>query len=164
MGSALDFFLTFRDNGNQCFRIFSHNPPNQMQRSILFSVVAVFALSFALAAVAQENGDAPATAPVATEERLAIETRDKETSPANRGLRPERATRVQVPSGYGPVVNPSQRTKIHDIQREYNELIALLRLRIELLEMERNAKIEDVMTPEQLRRINRPLRRAVLPR
>jgi hypothetical protein len=135
-----------------------------MQKSILFSVVAVFALSFAHVAIAQENGDATASTSVVDEERLVIETRDKGTSPASRNLTVERVTRVQVPMGYGPVVSPTQRTQIHDIQREYNEVIALLRLRIELLELERNAKIEDVMTPAQLARINRPLRRGLLQR
>ena len=128
-----------------------------MKQSILLSLATFFVLSF-VAATAQENGNtstSPAAPATAQEERLTIETRDKET-PAMRGLKLERPFRRAVPQGYGPVVDTTQREQIYKIQEEYFEAIALLELRVELLKKERDAKIEGVLTPTQLERLRRP--------
>ena len=119
-----------------------------------------------MTAVAQETTQEPASPTAQTarvvEERLTIETKDKET-PAMRGLKLERTFRRAVPQGYGPVVDAAQREQIYKIQEEYFEVIALLELRVELLKKERDAKIEGVLTPAQLQRV-RPARTPLLQR
>jgi len=140
-----------------------------MTRTILLSAVACFALSFAVAVAqeaaqepAQEANQVPSPAPV--EERLVVETREKTTSPAMRGLRPERIPQPRLPNGFGPLVNPTQREQVYQLQRDYNEMIALLELRVELLRNERDVKIDAVLTPAQQERLNRPVRTPLLPR
>ena len=140
-----------------------------MQKSILLSIVAFFALSFA-AAIAQETPtpeptaeSRPTPAAPAGETRLAIETKDK-TSPAMKGLKPAGEFRRRLPNGFGTVVDTTQRERVYKIQEEYYELIALLELRVELLKQERDIKIDAVLTPAQQERLNRPVRRAGLSR
>ena len=134
-----------------------------MQRSILFSVVACFAFSFA-AAVAQETEQETTQEPVQErtvappdEERLVVEGREKDR-PAMKGLHPEREFQRRLPNGFAPLVNTTQREQIYKIQEEYYELITLLELRIELMKHERDAKIDAVLTPAQQQRLNRPVR------
>ena len=140
-----------------------------MRRTILLSAVACFALSFAVA-VAQEAAQEPAPEPVQArtvapnEERLVIETRERTTSPAMRGLRPEREFARRLPNGFAPLVNATQRDQVYKIQEDYYELISLLELRVELLKNERDVKIDAVLTPEQQQRLNRPVRTPVLQR
>jgi len=135
-----------------------------MQKAIILSVVTLFVFSFI--AVAQETTPESPTPAQQTdrlvEERLTIETRDKET-PAMRGLKLERTFRRAVPRGYGSVVDATQREQIYKIQEEYFEAIALLELRAELLKKERDAKIEGLLTPNQLQRV-RPARVPLLQR
>jgi len=128
-----------------------------MKKTISLVVVTFFALSFAVA-VAQEAGTPPTvTPPTATaervpqEERIVIETRDRNT-PAMRGLRVERPVLRRLPNNFGPLVNNEQREEIYRIQAEYHELLTLLETRVELLRRERDAKIEGVLTPAQLER------------
>ena len=142
---------------------------NQMQRSILFSVVACFAFSFATA-VAQETEQETTQTSVQErtvappeDERLVVEGREKDR-PAMRGLRPEREFQRRLPNGFAPLVNTTQREQIYKIQEEYYELIALLELRVELLKNERDVKIDHVLTPAQQQRLTRPLRTPLLPR
>ena len=130
-----------------------------MKKLICLAVTTFFALSFAQAVAqdaARQNGDTaqPTPSPAATvrEDRLTIETRDKET-PAMRGLRVEGNPQRRLPDGFGPLVNSTQREEIYKIQADYHELIALLQLRVDLLTQERNAKIEGVLTPAQFERL-----------
>ena len=129
-----------------------------MRKTIFLTIIACFAFSL-VAAVAQESAQesAPDQIAAAADERLTIETKDKET-PAMKDLKPEREYRRRLPSGFGPIVDAAQRERIYKIQAEYFELIELLKLRIELLERERDAKVEAVLTPSQLERM-RPIRR-----
>ena len=139
-----------------------------MTRTILLSAVTCFALSFAVA-VAQEAAQEPAPdpaqarSPAPVEERLVIEMRERDR-PVMRGLRPERDFARRLPSGFGPLVNTTQRDQVYKIQEEYYELIALLELRVELLKNERDVKIDAVLTAEQQQRLNRPVRTPILQR
>ena len=121
---------------------------------MMLAVAAFFALSFAVAVAQEADSNVPSA-----DERVVIETKDKE-GPANKGLKLTREIRPRLPNGFGPVVDAAQREKIYKIQGEYNELIAMLELRIELLKKERDAKIESVLTPSQLERVRTPSRRA----
>ena len=127
-----------------------------MQKSILLSIVTFFALSFVVAIAQETDG---ASSPVVGNERLVIETKDKE-SPATKGLKLEREVRPRLPNGYPAVIDTAQKEQIYKIQMGYNTLIAMLELRIDLLKKERDAKVERVLTPDQLEKVRRPVRRA----
>ena len=130
-----------------------------MQKSILLSIVALLALPFVVA-VAQETDDTSTSA--VGDERVVIETKEK-GGPANKGLRLEKEPAPRLPNGFATIVDAAQKEKIYNIQREYNGLIAMLKLRIALLEDERDAKIDAVLTPSQLEKVKRPARRVLLP-
>ena len=135
--------------------LFTPAPLLTMQKSILLSIAAFFVLSFAVA-IAQEDD---ATTTRAADERFVIETKEKAT-PALKGLKLEKEYKPRLPNGFGPTginVDAAQRERIYKILTDYNELIALLKLRIELLEKERDAKILEVPTPAQLQKA-RPTR------
>jgi hypothetical protein len=130
-----------------------------MQR-LLISVFALVALTFTVAIVAQDLAEPVtpvtpvtlATAQATGEERLVIETKDKKESPAVKNLKIETVYRPRLPNGYGPAganVDASQRERILKFLTDYNEVIAMLKLRVELLEKERDVKIEAVLTPDQ---------------
>ena len=128
-----------------------------MKKIISLAAVAFFALSFVAANaqdVAQENAEpaAPATTATVQEARLVIEMRDRER-PVMRGLRVERPVLRRLPNNYAPLVNAAQRDEIYAIQAEYHEMLTLLEMRVELLRNERDAKIEGVLTPAQLERL-----------
>jgi hypothetical protein len=131
-----------------------------MQKTILLSVVTFFALSLAVA-IAQEDGTTNASA----DDRLAIEKTVKDTPAtltAIKGLKLEKEFKPRLPNGFGPAgaaVDAAQRERIYKIQTEYNDVIAMLELRVELLKKERDEKIEAVLTPDQQQRRNRPERR-----
>jgi len=144
-----------------------------MQKSILLSIFTILFCSFV--AVAQPDAaneelrrnplslvtDKPI--PQTSDERLTIETKDKDGQ-ANKGLKLEKEIKPRLPNGFTPVVDAAQKEKIYKIQTDYNVLIAMLELRIELLKKERNAKIDAVLTPAQLQKINRPARGGLLQR
>ena len=133
-----------------------------MQKSILLAIVTFFAFSFAVA-LAQESEET-STLPSANADRLAIEIKDKEDNEKDRenlvyrGLKLEQKFQRRLPNNFGPLVTPAQRDQIYKLQEEYFETLALLELRVELLKKERDAKIDAVLTQEQLQRLNRPAR------
>ena len=129
-----------------------------MQKSVLLAVVtilAIFTLSL-VSTVAQETDG------TLSSERLVIETKDKD-GPANKGLKLEKEPSPRLPNGFGPLVDGTQKEQIYSIQREYNGLIAMLKLRVALLEDERDDKVHAVLKPSQLEKVKRPARRAILP-
>lgn len=136
-----------------------------MNKVLLSAVTFVaLSLSFAVSALAQETGRTPA--PVSGEERLAIEIQDQKESSAVKNLKLEKEYKPRLPNGFGPSgvgVDAAQKAKIYEIMREYNEVIAMLELRLKLLKQELDAKVDAVLTPAQQQRLNRPVR-TLLPR
>ena len=61
--------------------------------------------------------------------------------------------RGRLPAYYGTVVDDKQRQAIYDIQKEYHPKIAALKAQLEALIKERDEKIEAVLTPEQLNKV-----------
>lgn len=61
--------------------------------------------------------------------------------------------RGRLPAYYGQVVNQQQREQIYAIQAKYSARIAELQKQLEELRAQRDAEIEKVLTPEQLKRI-----------
>lgn len=133
-----------------------------MKKSVPFFVFTFIVFSFVVSAIAQESETSASAVPTLAveEERLTIETKDK-GNPAAKNLKLSREFRRRLPNGFAAVVDNVQREKIYSIQREYYEVIELLRLRIELLESERNSKIGAVLTSEQAERVKRSTQRAL---
>lgn len=118
----------------------------------LLSALLLVGTSFA-----QENEtttEAPAELPAAG--RLAVELKDME-SPAMKGITIEKPVSGRLPNGYRSVVTNSQRDEIYKVQKEYNEIIERLKVRIKLLEIERDQKVDAFLTPEQADKIKKTL-------
>jgi len=131
-----------------------------MKRTISLTIAAFFVLSFAVA-IAQEEAGTSAPTTAATD-RFTIEAKVSEVTAvkeAVKGLKLEQEFRRRLPNGFGPLVNTTQRDQIYKIQEEYFEVIEMLKLRVKLLEEERDAKVDAVLTAEQQQRLNRPIRR-----
>jgi len=127
---------------------------------MLFSAAVFFTLSFAVA-IAQEAEVTPAPA-AASGDRFAIETKVSDVpavKEAVKGLKLEQDFRRRLPNGFAQLVTPAQRDEVYKIQQEYHEVIEMLKLRVKLLEEERDAKVDAVLTSEQQQRLNRPIRR-----
>jgi len=125
-----------------------------MKKTSCFLAVT-FLCSLTLA-VAQTVEPESRTTTAASENRLEVETLEKD-GPASRGIRPARAFQRRVPAGFRPVIDNTQREEIYRIQQEYFEQIAVLEQRVELLKRERDAKIQAVLTPSQQERVRRTL-------
>ncbi|MFH1922876.1 MAG: hypothetical protein ABIP48_23680 [Planctomycetota bacterium] len=59
----------------------------------------------------------------------------------------------RLPPYYGEVVDDGQRKKIYAIQREYAPKIDALKAQLAALMADRNEKVEAVLTPEQLSKV-----------
>ncbi|MGL4594531.1 MAG: hypothetical protein ACRCUY_07375 [Thermoguttaceae bacterium] len=92
----------------------------------------------------------------AAEERLPIEKTAKD-SPVMKNLQLDKKISGRLPDGYRVVITDSQRDEIYKIQIEYAEIIELLKLRIRLLEAERDQKVDDILTAEQAAKIRSTL-------
>lgn len=114
-----------------------------MKRFLMFGSL-VLALTTAVAAqevpsaVAVPNGDG----------RLAVETLEKGAA-VSKGLKVEKKLTTRLPNGYRTVVSTSQKEDIYALQKEYGELIELLKLRIALLESELHGKIDSLLDEDQ---------------
>lgn len=114
-----------------------------------------FVISGAVTLLAQENKDTETTtSPPKIQERYNLEQAELER-PASKGLAHEKKIIGRVPNGYGQVVTNSQREEIYKIQKDYNELIELIKVRIHLLEVERDNNIDGLLSVEQKQRIKR---------
>jgi hypothetical protein len=67
----------------------------------------------------------------------------------------KRAFRGRLPNYYNRVVDEEQREKIYGIQKEYAVKIDALKAQLEALMAERDAKVADVLTPEQLEQVEK---------
>ena len=123
-----------------------------MRKSLSLALFVLAAFSFAT--IAQ---DTDVTPPPTSDERLTIETKDKDGQ-ANKDLKLEKEVKPRLPNGFAPLVDATQKEQIYKIQNDYNALIAMLELRVALLKKERDTKVDAVLTPAQLQRLNRPIR------
>jgi len=108
-------------------------------RAAIGSVLAtaVIVLAAGLPAVPAQDSEAPAKAAPA------------KPAPAEEA----QEFKGRLPAYYGKVVDEKQRQAIYDIQEEYHPRIAALKAQLEALMKERDEKIEAVLTPEQLQKI-----------
>ncbi len=124
----------------------------------------LLALSVAVAAQDVPSGDAQQdgqqSSPAASSSealgeeapRLTLEQADRDRPPMADVVIEKKIT-GRLPNGYRSVVTAAQREDVYAIQIEYNELIELLKLRIALLEEERNRRVDALLTPEQVQNV-----------
>ncbi len=92
---------------------------------------------------AEEGDEAP---------RLSREQEDRDR-PVMQDLTIEKKITGRLPNGYRNVVTSAQRDDIYKIQKEYNELIELLKIRIELLTKERDRRVDSLLSEEQIEKL-----------
>ncbi len=107
------------------------------------SIGFAFLFLFCLSATAQD------TAPEKPKsDRLSVERADKDRD-VYKGLTVGKKFTGRLPTGYKEVVSNSQREEIYKLQQEYFETLELLKARMELLESERNLKMDGLLTGDQ---------------
>lgn len=74
-------------------------------------------------------------------------------SPVMQGLQIDKEFSGRLPNGYGKVVTDDQRQEIYEVQKDYADVIELLKLRLLLLEQERDEKIDGMLNADQVREI-----------
>ncbi|MDR0705089.1 MAG: hypothetical protein LBF88_08880 [Planctomycetaceae bacterium] len=123
-----------------------------MKKMNVFGISMISCLLFAVIATAQETSvpSDVAAKPVGT--RLKLEKAEQER-PVMNGLKNEKKLTGRLPNGYRNIVSNKQRDDIYSIQKEYNELIELLKLRIELLEQESAQQVDALLDADQVQKI-----------
>jgi len=107
-------------------------------------------------------GQEAAAAEQSSKAQPAAETSAKPTAeaPAEKPVPEEakpkkREFRGRLPAYYGRVVDQKQREQIYAIQREYAPKIKALEAQLAALRAERDTKVEAVLTPEQLKTVEK---------
>jgi hypothetical protein len=123
-------------------------------RKVCMTGVSLSLLFLFSVTVAAQETPAPPTVPDVqpTNERLQLEKTERDR-PVTNGLKIEKKLTGRLPNGYRNVVNNKQRDDIYAIQKDYAESIELLKIRIELLEQERDKQVDAVLTSEQVQKI-----------
>lgn len=89
-------------------------------------------------------------------ERLSVETADL-ASPPMKGVESEKKIARRLPTGYKDIVSNQQRDEIYKIQKDYGQIIEQLKIRVQLLERERDQKIDLLLNDEQVEKIKSKL-------
>ena len=122
-------------------------------RVLAWTCVAVAAVGVAVAGLAA--GQQPST------ERSAPATLTQQTpespaeTPVPEEAKPKKEFRGRLPFYYNRVVDKKQRDKIYAIQREYAPKIDALKAQLETLMTDRDKEVEAVLTPEQLKTVEK---------
>lgn len=127
-----------------------------MKKINLIVPTLLSALFLVGASFAQEDKTSTESAELPAAGRLSTELQEME-SPAMKGITLEKPVVGRLPNGYRNVVTNSQRDEIYKVQKEYNEIIERLKVRIQLLEVERDQKVDAFLTPEQADKIKKTL-------
>jgi hypothetical protein len=123
-----------------------------MKKLSVFGFSMISCILFAVIVIAQEipvPSDAVAK-PIGT--RLKLEKAEQK-SPVMNDLKVEKTLTGRLPNGYRNIVSNKQRDDMYSLQKEYNELIELLKLRIELLEQELAQQIDALLDADQVQKI-----------
>lgn len=126
-----------------------------MKTTLFPAFFFVLSLFFISSVIGQDEESPAATETVvapAEPERLGIEQGDKESA-SMKGLILTKKVPVRLPNGYKSVVTNKQREDIYKVLLPYNEIIELLKDRIKMLEMERDKKVDAILTEEQLEKL-----------
>ena len=129
-------------------------------RGLAWTCVAVAAVGVAVAGLAAGQQPSPAQQPSTERSAPATLTQQTAESPAETPV-PEEAKpkkkefRGRLPVYYNRVVDKEQRDKIYAIQREFAPKIDALKAQLEALMTDRDKKVEAVLTPEQLKTVEK---------
>ncbi len=114
------------------------------------SLLLILSVTTAAQVADEEQNATPPT--VQADGRLALEQADRDR-PTMKDVVIEKKITGRLPNGYRNIVTTAQREDIYKIQREYNEMIELLKLRIEMLEQERDKRVDGLLTAEQVQKV-----------
>ncbi|MDR3197033.1 MAG: hypothetical protein LBU34_04100 [Planctomycetaceae bacterium] len=124
-----------------------------MKTKNLFLVSMVFCVLFSAIVITAQETPAPSDSAVKpANTRLQLEKAEL-GNPAMNGLKVEKKLTGRLPNGYRNIVTNKQRDDIYSIQKEYAELIELLKIRIELLEQEKAQQVDALLTSDQVQKI-----------
>ncbi|MDR0337193.1 MAG: hypothetical protein LBI18_08900 [Planctomycetaceae bacterium] len=123
-----------------------------MKKLNVFGIAMIFCFLFAVTVTAQETPAPSAGAVKPANTRLQLEKAEQGT-PVTNGLNINKKITGRLPNGYRNVVTNQQRDEMYSIQKEYFELIELLKIRIELLEQESAQQVDALLTPDQVQKI-----------
>lgn len=90
--------------------------------------------------------------PSPVRERLQLEKAELER-PVTKGLIIEKKLSSRLPNGYRNIVTEKQRNDIYALQKDYAEIIELLKIRITLLERECDQQVDALLTSDQVSKI-----------
>ena len=130
-----------------------------MKRVRSIRVLAWTCVAVAVAGVAAGQQPSPAKQPSTERSAPATLTQQTPESPAETPVpeeaKPKKEFRGRLPAYYNRVVDKGQRDKIYAIQREYAPKIDALKAQLEALMTDRDKKVEAVLTPEQLKTVEK---------
>ncbi|MDR2756749.1 MAG: hypothetical protein LBC20_13685 [Planctomycetaceae bacterium] len=113
----------------------------------------IFGVLCAVTVMAQETpAPSEVTAKPVNAQRLQLEKAEQGSQVIN-GLKVEKKLTGRLPNGYRNIVTNKQRDEMYSIQKEYAELIELLKIRIELLEQESAQQVDALLTADQVQKI-----------
>ncbi|MDR2755836.1 MAG: hypothetical protein LBC20_09035 [Planctomycetaceae bacterium] len=120
-----------------------------MKKICVLNILFIFfLLSFSATTAAQKI----ITPKISPDKRLQLEKTELER-PVTKGLNIEKKLSNRLPNGYRNVVTKEQREDIYTIQKNYAELIELLKIRIALLELECDQQVDALLTSDQVQKV-----------
>jgi hypothetical protein len=120
-----------------------------MGRGLVVGLVATGLVGLAVSAAVRAQDTTPAKPAVAK----TADTKAADTKPAPAKGKARARSAGRLPAHYKDVVSEEQKAKILAIQKELGPKIAELRKQLESLTAQQTQKIEAVLTPEQLKKI-----------
>lgn len=134
-----------------------------MKTNCIPGIIAISFLFFVAAELPAQDAKAPAPNPTVVPEfayngpdRLPLEKADRDR-PTMKDLEHGKKIIGRLPNGYRSVVTNSQRDEIYRIQKDYADIVELLKLRIKLMERERDRKIDALLNEDQAAKIRKDL-------
>ncbi|MDR1268615.1 MAG: hypothetical protein LBK82_03730 [Planctomycetaceae bacterium] len=123
-------------------------------RTLGISTISCILFSVTVTVVtAQETSVPSGITVVPSNTRLQLE-KAEQGSPAMNGLKVDKKITGRLPNGYRNIVSDNkQRDKMYSVQKEYIELIELLKIRIELLEWESALQVDALLTSDQVQKV-----------
>jgi hypothetical protein len=100
-------------------------------------------------------GQGPPSAKQPSAKQPAAETPAEKPVPEESALNAKKQFRPRLPNYYGHVVSEKQRKEIYEIQREYFPKIEALKAELAALTAERDEKVAAVLSPEQLKQVEK---------
>jgi hypothetical protein len=123
-----------------------------MKKTYLLGISLILFFLFSATVTAQKTVIQKTVTPPPKRERLQLEKTELER-PVTKGLNIEKKLSSRLPNGYRNIVTDKQRNDIYAIQKDYAEIIELLKIRIILLERECDQQVDALLTSDQVPKI-----------